>query len=256
MQKWELRGCAKWEIQNWGVTIIGDLTQCTFMYIYHNLICVASWHVRTGTVYTELCPHLYTVNTGEECVYNWSCLYMKLHSTKCKDTCCTWAIKPSKLEVLESWAGPGSKATTVHWQQHSVTMVLHDLKQVWDFMFILLHTLFFSWMRLSPPFSLKICSILSLPRSWAMWSALFPSYSIRVWCVADWGMWVVFTVWSTVWVYWVYETVEQTFSSWESIGQPFSINSCAMSTSSCMAARWRPVKPSCGRIYNTGAMVT
>ena len=82
MQKWELRGCAKWEIQNWGVTIIGDLTQCTFMYIYHNLICVASWHVRTGTVYTELCPHLYTVNTGEECVYNWSCLYMKLHSAK------------------------------------------------------------------------------------------------------------------------------------------------------------------------------
>ena len=70
-------------------------------------------------------------------------------------------------------------------------------------------------------------------------------------------MWVVFTVWSTVWVYWVCRSgVEQTFSSWESIGQPFSINSCAMSTSSCIAARWRPVKPSCGRTYNTGAVVT
>ena len=61
---------------------------------------------------------------------------------------------------------------------------------------ITLHTLFFSWMRLSPPFSLKICSIFSLPRSWAMWSALFPSYSKGVWCAADWGMWVAFTVWS------------------------------------------------------------
>lgn len=84
MQKWRsgVVPSGRYKVGSDFWPIIGDLTLCTFMYIYHNLICVASWHVRTGTVYTELCPHLYTVNTGEECVYNWSCLYMKLHSAK------------------------------------------------------------------------------------------------------------------------------------------------------------------------------
>ena len=42
---------------------------------------------------------------------------------------------------------------------------------------------------------------------------------------------------------------EQTLS-WESMGQPLSITPCAMSSASCLAARWRHVKPSYNGVWN------
>ena len=42
---------------------------------------------------------------------------------------------------------------------------------------------------------------------------------------------------------------EQTLS-WESVGQPLSITPCAMSMASCLAAKWRHVKPSYNGVWD------
>ena len=68
---------------------------------------------------------------------------------------------------------------------------------------------------------------------------------VWVWYVEEWG----YRVDQNMHGSWRGVIGEQTLS-WESMGQPFSITPCAISMPSCLAARWRHVKPSYNGVWD------